>query len=337
MAVWICFCLLFLTGPDPGISTAHYAQKPAQADRGTATPGVITQVRARAEDALDPGLPPDAAALLQGMALGDASHMSSAAKEEFRRASLTHVVAASGQNIALLLALVLPALGLLGMGLRPRLAIAVGLVVLYVPLAGGGAPIRRAAVMALVGLAGRVRGSQADAWHALGVAGTVTLLADRSSSASLGWQLSFAAVAGMLALGPPVKNRLESMRVPPVLAEVAAATISATIATAPLIAWKVGRLSLVGIPANLLAAPAVAPAMWLGITAAAVGQVSTSVAAPLAMLAAIPVSSVLEVAHAMASPSWASVGWHPSGALAAVLLILTVFGPLAIGHGRKAA
>jgi len=337
VAVWLCFCLLFVTGPDPGVSNAHYTQKAAHGDSGAAGSGLITQVRTRAEDALDPGLPPDAAALLQGMALGDASHMSSRAKEDFRRASLTHVVAASGQNIALLLALVLPALGLLGMGLRARLVTAVGLVALYVPLAGGEAPIRRAAVMALVGLAGRVRGSQADAWHALGVAGTVTLLADRASSASLGWQLSFAAVAGMLALGPPLKNRLEPLRIPPVLAEAGAATISATIATAPLIAWKVGRLSLVGIPANLLAAPAVAPAMWLGITAAALGQISTSLAAPLAMLAAIPVSSVLEVAHAMASPSWASVGWHPSGSLVATMLILTVFGPLAIGRGRKAA
>ena len=58
-------------------------------------------------------------------------------------------------------------------------------------------------------------------------------------------------------------------------------TVAATIATAPLIALHFGRVSLVGLPANVLAAPAVAPAMWLGALAAAIGQVERGARVPV--------------------------------------------------------
>ena len=57
------------------------------------------------------------------------------------------------------------------------------------------------------------------------------------------------------------------------LAEGAAMTAAATLATAPLIAFHFGEVSTVTLVANLLALPAVAPAMWLGMLAAAAGQV----------------------------------------------------------------
>ena len=50
-------------------------------------------------------------------------------------------------------------------------------------------------------------------------------------------------------------------------------TIAATVATAPLIATASAHVSTASLPANLLALPAVAPAMWLGMLAAIAGQV----------------------------------------------------------------
>ena len=57
------------------------------------------------------------------------------------------------------------------------------------------------------------------------------------------------------------------------LADGAAMTIAATLATAPLIVFHFEELSTTTLAANLLALPAVAPAMWLGMLAAAAGQV----------------------------------------------------------------
>ena len=60
------------------------------------------------------------------------------------------------------------------------------------------------------------------------------------------------------------------------IAEAAALTISATLATAPLTSFHFETLSLVALPANLLAVPAEAPVMWLGMLAAAAGQVGVA-------------------------------------------------------------
>ena len=62
-----------------------------------------------------------------------------------------------------------------------------------------------------------------------------------------------------------------------------AVTVSATLATAPLLAHHFGSVPLAGLPANLLALPAVAPAMWIGMLEAALGQLSApGVPAPAA-------------------------------------------------------
>ncbi|HEX5145668.1 MAG TPA: ComEC/Rec2 family competence protein, partial [Conexibacter sp.] len=70
--------------------------------------GIVDGVRVRAERALDAGLPVPQAALLRGMTLGQDDALDARTREEFRVSSLSHVLAASGQNVALLLALALP-------------------------------------------------------------------------------------------------------------------------------------------------------------------------------------------------------------------------------------
>ena len=115
-----------------------------------------------------------------------------------------------------------------------------------------------------------------------------------------GWQLSFAAVAGIALLAAPVRAGLTRRRVPGALAEGVAVTVAATLGTAPLIALHFGQASPVTLPANVLAAPLVAPVMWLGFAAAALGQVSTAAAAPLTALAGLPVSTLLALAHSAA-------------------------------------
>ena len=67
-------------------------------------------------------------------------------------------------------------------------------------------------------------------------------------------------------------------------AEAAAITIAATVGTAPLMALHFGQVSLASLPANLLAAPAIAPVMWLGVLAAAAAQVAEPLATPFSAL-----------------------------------------------------
>jgi competence protein ComEC len=91
-------------------------------------------------------------------------------------------------------------LGALGIALRERLIWVLGLIVVYVPLAGAGPSIQRAAVMGAAGVLATLAGRRASRLYALALALVVTLAIDPGVAADAGWQLSFAAVIGILVL-----------------------------------------------------------------------------------------------------------------------------------------
>ena len=275
-------------------------------------PGALDAIRARAEDGLAAGLDPAQSALLRGMVLGQDEQLSPAAREDFRLSGLAHLLAASGQNVTLLAVLALTVLTAAGVALRARLVAVLVLIAAYVPLAGGGASIQRAGVMGAAGVLAALAGRPASRWHAVLLAALVTLLINPRSSGDPGWQLSFAAVLAILALARPVADALSrpasdgdgartgGLGLPRPMADAAAVTLAATLGTAPLIAFHFERLSVASIPANLLAAPAVAPIMWLGMLSAVAGQVAAAPAALLNALCVYPLGYVAWVAHATA-------------------------------------
>lgn len=269
--------------------------------------GLVDAIRTRAERALNAGLPAPQAALLRGMTLGQDDALDARTRADFRVSSLAHVLAASGQNVALLLALALPLLASLGLGLRGRLLGALALIALYVPLAGAGPSIQRAGVMGAASTVAALAGRPASRWYALLLAAAVTLALDPRADADVGWQLSFAAVVAIALLAGRLRTALRARRLPAAVAEAAAVSCAATLGTAPLIALRFGQLSLVGVPANLLAAPAIAPITWLGMLAATLGQLAPALAAPLNALNAYLLAYVAWVAHAAASAPHASL------------------------------
>jgi competence protein ComEC len=280
--------------------------------------GVVDGVRTRAERALSAGLPAPQAALLRGMTLGQDEALDERTREEFRISSLAHVLAASGQNVALLLALALPLLAWAGLGLRGRLLGALALIALYVPLAGAGPSIQRAGAMGAATTVAALAGRPASRWYALLLAAAVTLALNPRADADPGWQLSFAAVVAIALLAPGVRGALRGRRVPEPVADALAMSLAATLGTAPLLAFHFAQVSLVGLPANLLAAPAVAPITWLGMLAAALGQLSPALALPLNALNAYLLAYVGWVAHVAASVPHASVALGLPGPLALI-------------------
>jgi competence protein ComEC len=169
-------------------------------------------------------------------------------------------------------------------------------------------------------------GRPASRWYALLLAAAVTLLGNPLASGDPGWQLSFAAVVAIALLAPGLRGWLRAHRVPESLADASAVTVAATLGTAPLIAFHFSQLSLASLPANLLAAPAIAPIMWLGLVAATLGQLAPALAWPLNTLNAYPLAYVGWVAHASAGMPHASVPFalHGTRALAAAYAVLTL-------------
>jgi competence protein ComEC len=324
--------------------------------------GWLDDMRERAERAVVAGLSPSDGALLRGMVLGQDEAIDTALRDDFRDSGLAHLLAVSGQNVMLLAALALPALMLAGLGLRARLAALVALIALYVPLAGAGPSLQRAGVMGIAGIAAMAASRPASRSYALLFAAAATLAWNPRAWTDPGWQLSFAAVAGVLAIGVPMSRSLRRMaddlvqprrslarggvrhgrsgaeRSPStavlaalrLLADGVAITVSATLATAPLLAHHFGSVPLAGLLANLLALPAVAPAMWLGMLKIGLGQAGGaghSAAAELGSVAKLPVGYIASLAERCADLP----GGQLALPLASPLALLIAYAALAAG------
>src|SRR3954463_9831243 len=100
----------------------------------------------------------------------------------------------------------LPLLRVLRAGPRARVLVPLGLIGAYVPLAGAGPSLQRAGVMGAAGLVALAAGRPASRWYALELAAAVTLAVNPRVVGDPGWQLSFAAVAGILLLAGPIQR-----------------------------------------------------------------------------------------------------------------------------------
>jgi competence protein ComEC len=303
--------------------------------------GVVDSARRRAERAIDLALPRDKAALMRGMVLGQDEAIDPLTRDDWRDSGLAHLLAVSGQNVMLLCALALPLLGLAGVAPLTRVAILLALIVLYVPLAGAGPSLQRAAVMGAAGLIALASSRPASAWYGLLLAAVATLAVNPRITGDVGWQLSFAAVAGILAARPLAPR-----------APIGAAiwlTVVASLATTPLLALHFQAVPLVSIPANLAALPAVAPVMWAGMLDTAAGQLAllggpgeavASVAAGAIALVAEPMLAWLELVAARAAElphAVAAVSLPGPIALAASYAVLAALGFGAVRAARRAA
>jgi competence protein ComEC len=257
--------------------------------------GAVDTMRKRAENGIASGLRPGPEALARGMVLGQDEAIDPAVTDDFRASGLAHVLAVSGQNVMLLAALAFPVLAALGLPMGARIAITLGLIGLYVPLAGAGPSLQRAGVAGAASLVALAASRPSSRWYALLLAAVVTLALNPRACADPGWQLSFAAVTGILVLAPPLRSLLSGL--PRLLAEGVAVTVAATLATAPLLAHHFEVVSLAALPANVMALPLVAPIMWLGMLRAALGQ--ASVLGPPADVAAELLNSALALPLAL--------------------------------------
>lgn len=273
-------------------------------------------IRDRAEAALERGMPEREAALARGFVLGQDDRIDPRTIADFKRSGLAHLLAVSGQNVLLLALLAIPLLAALGLSLRARLAWVLVLIALYVPITGAGPSIQRAAVMGAAGVVAVLAGRPRSRWYAVLLAAFATLAVNPRSGEDVGWQLSFAAVVGILLWAGPLRDLLlRAHRRDPggrswrrALAEGAALTIAATLATAPLMAHHFEAVSLAALPANLLALPAVAPVMWLGMLVAMAGQAPFLPVEPLNQLNALLIAYIAQIADWLGEPGWSVAG-----------------------------
>jgi competence protein ComEC len=271
-------------------------------------PGAVARVTTTIRGAFQQacaGLPPDAAALLLGLAVGDESLLSPALDDAMIRSGLAHLTAVSGSNTSLVVGIALAVIAAAGLGWRVRVLWCVLVLAGYVALVRPQPSVLRAAAMGLVALLAMTTGGRRRGPPALLAAALVLLVALPQFAVSLGFALSFAATAGLLVVGPPLADRLARWPMTrwapePIRAALAVAT-AAHLATLPLAVLMGNGASLVALPANMLVTPLVPVATVLGLAAALLAPVAMGPAVVLAHLAAPATAAIAWTAHTSAA------------------------------------
>ncbi len=222
-------------------------------------------------------LPKDEATLATGMLYGD-QDLSRDQRELLRRAGLLHLVAVSGSNVTIVVTVLLGAILAFGFHRRHAFWIASFGILGFVAFVGFSASVVRAGIMGWLVLFARHVGRIPTPSRVLLVAASVmTFLTPTLLFFDRGFGLSFLATWGLLAWSPIFESAFAKLPNVLSLRSAAAMTTSATLMTAPYLAWTFGRMSFAGLLTNLLALPLVPWIMLWTAFVAALGDLPGSV------------------------------------------------------------
>jgi len=224
-------------------------------------------------------------AVLLGVVLGADEGLSQSLRDRFRASGLYHLLAVSGQNVALVAAGALLLAWLAGI---PRLVGELGAlaaIAAYVLAVGAQPSVVRAGIAGALGSIAWLLARERDRWWFLLVGGLVLLTWNPYTFLDAGFQLSFAAVIAIFTLAPRIGRVLEGYPVPRKLGAFLAISTACGLATAPILWLQFHAVPLLAVPANALAAPAVGPLLGFALTAAALHPLAPSAAAALTWLA----------------------------------------------------
>ncbi len=313
----------------------------AGAGRLESMAAMAATVRERFAAATDP-LPADARGLLPGLVIGDTARTPVELNDAMLVTGMTHLSAVSGSNVAIVLAAALALCRLLGLRRRWRPVVAAGLLIAFVVLVRPEPSVVRAAAMGAVGLLGMGTSRRRAGIPALAAAILGLLCWDPWLARSAGFALSSLATLGLLLfasswglviarfLPAPIRSWGTALAVP----------CAAQLMCAPVIVLLQGSVSVVGVVANLAAAPLVAPATVIGVATALMSVIWLWGATWLGWLAALPTLGIAWVARAGAGAPLAVLPWPATwwGAalLAALSVMILLSGPWLVHRARRA-
>ncbi len=272
-------------------------------------------------------LPGSAGTLLPGLAIGETRALPAELDQAMRDTGLTHLVAVSGANCAVVIAVCGGIAALLGAGRRLRIVVAAGGLGGFVLLVGPDPSVLRAAVMATVALLFLLRGRPGSGLPLVNIAVIVLLLLDPGLARDFGFILSVAATTGLLLLSGPLAAVLKRW-LPVWLSHALAVPLAAQIACGPILILLRPEISMTAIPANLLAEPAAPLATLMGVVACVAQAVWPPLGFVAVWIAWLPTAWIIAVARVFAAVPGALLPWQsgPMGALSLLALTVVLLG-----------
>ncbi len=252
-------------------------------------------------------IPEPHVSLLGGLVVGAKNSLGKELLNDFRKTGVIHIVVLSGYNITIVVEAIMRILSFI-----PRvISMSLGgvSIILFAIMVGGGATVVRASVMALLVMLARATGRPHEITVALFVAGFVMILINPKILVfDPSFQLSFMATLGLIYLSPMIEEYFRFVPTKWQLREFATATIATQIFVLPLLLYKIGEISVVALPVNLLVLMFIPVTMFFGFITGVVGLLSTTLSLPFATVSYWLLAYELKVVDIFASIPFASLG-----------------------------
>lgn len=217
---------------------------------------------------------------LKGVLVGRVVNLDNSAALPFRETGTSHILAASGTNVALLVAFFLIIGYILGLRRRAVLLISIPFILMYATLCEWLPSISRATIMVLVGILSMLVRREKDFPTTLALSALIVLLLNPLALFYLDFQLSFLAVACLTAFSPEMQRWVPG-KTPKILKNSLFATISCQIGVAPLIASQFHNLSLIAPLANMIILPLVSILLPAGLISVSLSLLLPGIGRPL--------------------------------------------------------
>ncbi|MBA3646210.1 MAG: DNA internalization-related competence protein ComEC/Rec2 [Gemmatimonadaceae bacterium] len=261
------FSLALLLGSGAAIAVITPAQQ--HASRNHAAPsGLLERLRARAGRAIDRDFGNDAP-LARALLIADQSELDLRIRDKYAAAGLVHMLSISGLHVAVIAAAMQLIFQVAGAGRRSSLVASVILTGVYVLIIGAPPPAVRSALMLSAGAFSKILQRPSSQWAALAVGAFVPLINPRTVL-DVGYQLSVVGICALFAASK-INRRFTAKKLRGIKRKIANDLVTSSVAcfaTAPLVAWTFGRLSLIGPVSNLVAGPVltlVQPMLFLAL------------------------------------------------------------------------
>jgi competence protein ComEC len=253
------------------------------------------------------GLKGDRRDVIEAIVLGRSYDVEAELLDDFRATGLYHCLAVDGLKVAAVGGGAAAVVLLLGCGSYLAQIAAVLAITAYALAVGLHPSVVRAALAAGLGSLAWLAGRERDRWQALLVGAAVLLGWNPYALFDAGFQLSFAAVTAIFVVTPRVVRALEGYPVSHGLAQLVGVSTACGIATAPVTWFQFHQISLVTVPANVIAVPVVVEVLGLALLTAVVAPVSPSLATGMAQLNGWGASFVALCARAFAAVPGAQI------------------------------
>lgn len=251
-------------------------------------------------------IPEPASSLLGGLVVGAKQSLGEKLLDDFRAVGIVHIVVLSGYNVTIVAEALMRFFSFL-----PRIAslwVGAGSIVLFAIMTGAGATIVRASIMALFVILARATGRTSEITRALFIAGFLMVLFNpKILIFDISFQLSFLATLGLILFPPLLEKYFQFVPTRFQFREFALATIATQIFVLPLLLYKIGQLSLVALPVNLLVLVFIPLTMLFGFLTGMVGFLSIALSVPFAFITYGFLAYELKVVEIFSALPFASV------------------------------